>query len=90
MRNGGDKRGSSHQRRLRKLWLLKEYGDGQVVDCIHCGKELIFGTLEADRILPGGSYSRENVQPSCRNCNVRRSNNWIFWWLYEPSLPAQA
>lgn len=76
-RNGGDKRGSSADRRRRKTWMLAYYGDGTHVDCVHCGRELTFTTVEADRIIPGGSYARVNVQPSCAPCNMLRGDSPI-------------
>jgi hypothetical protein len=76
-RNGGDKRGSSHDRRRRKLWMLAMFGDGQTCPCVHCGKGLDFNSIEQDRIIPGGSYSRRNIQPSCRPCNIARGDSPI-------------
>lgn len=72
MRSGGDKRGSSADRRRRKQWLLASFGDGRSCLCAHCNRRLTFRTVEADRILAGGSYAHHNIQPSCRRCNVRR------------------
>ena len=86
MRNGGDKRGKAADRRRRKQWMLAKFGDGTRCDCVHCGKGLEFKTIEADRIIPGGSYARVNIQPSCRPCNIRRGNSPIT--PYNPSLPA--
>lgn len=79
MRAGGEKRGSSYDRRGRKLWLLTVFGDGQRCKCVHCNVTLVYATLEADRIMPGGSYRRNNVQPACRCCNASRSNrlDWV-------------
>lgn len=81
-RNGGDKRGKATDRRKRKTWLLAYYGPA----CVHCGKGLDFQSVEADRIVPGGSYARTNVQPSCRPCNIRRGNSPIT--PYPLNLPA--
>lgn len=33
-----------------------------------------FDTVEADRIAPGGTYARANIQPACRRCNSARGN----------------
>lgn len=74
-RAGGDRRGSSLDRKVRKEWMLRHFGDGHSCSCVHCMRDLVFTTLEADRIVPGGSYRRENVQPSCRECNLARSDN---------------
>lgn len=57
-------------------------GDGVKVPCVHCEMMLTFETVEADRIIPGGSYRRENVQPSCAPCNKLRSNKTE--WSYKP------
>lgn len=81
-RNGGDKRGSAADRRARKVWFLSPVsgfgGDGQTVPCVHCAASLTFDQIEADRIYPGGSYRRDNVQPACRPCNISRSDK-VEW-----------
>lgn len=74
MRPGGEKRGNCRDRRRRKQWMLTTWGDGATAPCVHCSAPLTFETVEADRIVPGGSYRRDNVQPSCRTCNLRRSD----------------
>lgn len=73
-RNGDDKRGSSADRRRRKVWMLFIFGDGEKCPCTHCGRTLTFATAEQDRIMPGGSYARSNIQPSCRPCNIERGD----------------
>lgn len=79
-----DKRGNNQDRKARKLWLLsveKFGGDGTHVFCVHgCQTLLDYETVQADRIEPGGSYRRDNVQPACFPCNVARSDNpkWVF------------
>lgn len=80
MRHGGDKRGNSRDRAARKRWMLTAFGDGTTCPCAHCGTTLTYATVEADRIVPGGSYARSNVQPACRPCNLARSDNprWQF------------
>jgi 5-methylcytosine-specific restriction endonuclease McrA len=80
MRPGGEKRGNNKDRRARKLWMLSFWGDGSRCPCVHCDSTLTFETVEADRINPGGSYRRTNVQPACRSCNAARSNN--LDWQY--------
>ena len=78
-RAGGEKRGNSRDRYARKTWMLATFGDGRKCKCIHCNCTLVRKTLEADRIVPGGSYKHSNIQPACRNCNVARNNDpeWI-------------
>lgn len=72
-------RGSAADRRARRLWLLSPSapfgGTGQSVGCVHCGTPVDFDTMDVDRIVPGASYRRENIQPSCRPCNLARSDN---------------
>lgn len=85
-RNGGDHRGSAASRRARKNWLLGAVadrklgwapfgGNGTEVPCVFCREPLTFATVEADRIVPGGPYARNNVQPACRPCNLARSDD---------------
>lgn len=76
-RNGDDKRGKARDRRKRKTWLLWKFGDGTQAPCVHCGKGLDFQAIEQDRIIPGGSYARHNIQPSCKPCNQLRGNSPI-------------
>lgn len=86
-RNGGDRRGSASERRRRKTWMIAMFGDALngTCPCTHCQKELNYDTVEADRIIPGGTYHRNNVQPSCRPCNVRRGDSPVT--PYPPHLP---
>jgi hypothetical protein len=76
-RKGHDPRGSSQDRRRRKTWLLAMFGDGTTCECVHCDKELNFQSIEVDRIIPGGSYKRGNIQPSCGPCNRLRGDSLI-------------
>lgn len=69
-----DKRGKAADRRRRKIWMLHMFGDGDQCPCAHCGAPLTFDTVEADRIIAGGSYRRDNIQPSCGDCNKRRGD----------------
>ena len=82
-RSGGDKRGSCYDRDARKTWMLSTFGDGHECQCVHCKRQLTRKAVEADRIIPGGSYRRDNIQPSCRRCNARRSNNVRWSHQYE-------
>lgn len=48
-------------------------GNGVTVPCYNCGTQLTLGPeLEADRIIPGDSYARWNIRPSCPPCNKAR------------------
>jgi hypothetical protein len=79
-RAGGDHRGSAASRRIRKLWMLATWGNGSECPCIFCETPLTFATVEADRIIPGASYARVNVQPACRTCNLAKSDDaeWSY------------
>jgi hypothetical protein len=56
--------------------MLDMWGDGSRCRCVHgCGTVLTYETVEADRIIPGGSYRHENIQPACRPCNLARSDD---------------
>lgn len=75
MRAGGDCRGSSYHRRLRKAWLLRFFGTGRRCRCHWCGKWLTFRTVTVDRLLPGaegGKYVHWNIVPACLVCNQGR------------------
>jgi len=74
-RPGGEQRGNSTDRRRRKRWLLRTFGDGEKCQCAHCGAWLTFETLTVDRIVPGeqgGTYRYANCQPSCATCAHRQ------------------
>lgn len=79
-RNGDDRRGRACDRRRRKIWMLRFFGDGETVPCVHCGKTLTFATMQQDRIVPGGPYSRDNIQPSCGPCNIGRGDSPVTPW----------
>lgn len=88
-RAGGDKRGSSGDRKRRRAWMVSTAagrmvdgvlvlfgGDGQSVPCWwQCGRRVDETTVEADRIITGGSYRRDNIVPACRPCNLARSDD---------------
>lgn len=77
-RCGGDSRGNNRNRRIRKLALLKEFGDGVTCRCAYCGAELSFYTLTQDRIHRARGYVPSNLLPACFACNRRRSNHPPF------------
>lgn len=82
MRRGGDRRGSSTSRRVRRQYLLTRYGDGTTAPCAFCEADLDIDTVESDRLEHGGSYRRENVQPACRTCNAKNQRpgwEYDFW-----------
>jgi hypothetical protein len=76
-------RGSAADRRARRAWIVSPRapfgGDDVKVPCVHCGIVVAAEEVDIDRIEPGGSYRRGNIQPSCRPCNLARSDNadWV-------------
>lgn len=76
MRKGGDRRGSSRDRKRRKLWMLATFdpdlGDSRVRCHLKlsgkCERVLDYSTVTADRIVRGSSYARDGLQPSCQPC----------------------
>lgn len=79
--SNSNSRGSSHSRRIRKLWLLATFGDGVTAPCSFegCDRILTFETITADRFpLPGirgGTYRRGNIRPACSRCNSCDGND---------------
>jgi 5-methylcytosine-specific restriction endonuclease McrA len=70
--SNGNSSGSSYDRRAQKLWLLAEYGDGELTTCYRCAVPLLYDDLTRDRIIPGvlgGKYVRSNLRPACGPCN---------------------
>jgi 5-methylcytosine-specific restriction endonuclease McrA len=71
----GDLRGSTTDRKRRKLWLIDTFGDGEFVACRYCWITMQYPQLTVDRIVPGhrgGRYIRSNIQPSCSLCAARQ------------------
>jgi hypothetical protein len=68
--------GNATDRRVRKQWLLEQFGDGQLVACylqisLNCALVLDEQTLTVDRVLPGmngGRYVRGTILPACGPC----------------------
>ncbi len=60
--------------------------------CVHCGEIQDYDSVQADRIKPGGSYRRENVQPSCAPCNRQRGDDptWVHPSKQPADIPAAA
>lgn len=75
-----NQRGSSHERRVRRQWLLDTYGDGETAPCSiawdeHCLGDVDATTLTVDRHpvpgVDGGTYDKNNIRPGCGPCNSR-------------------
>lgn len=76
-------RGSTRDRRARKLWLLVTFDTDlgpEVARCAlrchqDCHGTVTYETMQVDRKvsqLHGGTYRRENIQPSCPPCNHQK------------------
>lgn len=95
MRAGGDKRPPARQRRRNRAWLLETFDVDLGPDLARCHlaiSENCRGTVDAatltmDRIDPGGSYCRANIQPACTPCQNKqgalitreRRHQWFGW-----------
>ena len=73
-----DVRGSSEDRRRRREWMLSPEagfgGNGKTVPCNWCGRRLRKFDIDRSPICghDGGRYTRDNIVPSCRSCNINR------------------
>jgi hypothetical protein len=76
--SNGNARGSSHDRRVRRAWLMKTFGNGRTVKCFWCPKQMR-SRFEVDRYPlcghSGGGYGRNNIVPACSKCNGGRCGN---------------
>lgn len=74
--SNSNERGNSKQRKARKLWLLKEFGDGEKAPCSFEGCEtvLTIETITVDRFpilgADNGTYRHGNIRPACGPCNL--------------------
>lgn len=72
--SNSNSRGGSKDRRIRKLWILTEFGDGTSALCsFGCGTHVTYETVTIDRFpipgIEGGTYRRGNIRPACGFCN---------------------
>lgn len=85
-----DKRGNWQARRRRRAWLLAtfdpELGPDQAACRLRLHRDCLVvvdsSTLTVDRIEPGGTYARDNIQPACKPCQDRQgyelgSGQWV-------------
>lgn len=96
MRAGGDKRGSTRNRHARRAWLLATFDPDLGPELARCHLGIAGDrchvyvddrTLTVDRIDPGGSYRRDNIQPACVPCQnkqgalitAERRQEWRRW-----------
>lgn len=75
-----DIRGNSRDRARRRAWVLEAFDPDLGPDRARCRLQLSGGclgvvdrlTLWVDRIIPGGTYCRENIQPGCGPCQIEQ------------------
>lgn len=95
MRAGGEKRGNSRDRARRRAWLLETFDKDLGPDRARCWLDLSENcqeyvdaqTITVDRIRPGGTYRRDNIQPACAPCQNKqgalitqaRRADWQRW-----------
>lgn len=95
MRSGGEKRGNNRDRKRRRAWILRTFdpdlGPGQARCRLQisdmCRPVVDESTLSVDRIDPGGTYKRSNIQPACIPCQNKqgalitkeRREQWQQW-----------
>lgn len=82
-----DKRGNNRDRKRRKEWMLVEFGDGKYCRCTWCPSLLDFEHVEADRLIPGGPYKRDNIIPACRTCNAQRQDKSALEYAKTAEFP---
>ena len=65
-------RGNSTDRKRRRAWILWYFGNGKTAPCWECKTRVDMQTMVVDRIIPGGSYRRNNIRPHCWECSTRQ------------------
>lgn len=97
MRPGGERRGNNRDRARRRAWLLETFdpdlGPGRARCHLfglseRCKGVVDAGTLTVERIIPGGTYRRDNIVPACAPCQNKqgalitreRRHQWLAWW----------
>lgn len=87
MRAGGDRRGNNIARQRRRIWLLETFDPDLGPDKARCAlkiSDVCAGTVDAgsltvDRIEPGGTYRRDNIQPACIPCQNKQGALITYW-----------
>jgi 5-methylcytosine-specific restriction endonuclease McrA len=71
----------SKARSLRKTrWWQQKTASGT---CYYCGQKVGFANLTMDHIIPlsrGGRSTRDNLVPSCKECNTRKKGSLPVEW----------
>lgn len=95
MRPGGERRGNTHDRARRRIWLLRTFDTDLGPDRARCALrisdacvgEVDGRSLTVDRIVAAGSYAHDNIRPACRPCQNRQGalitrekrHQWLAW-----------
>jgi hypothetical protein len=74
VRHGGELRGNSRDRRARREYLLRTFGNGRSTLCYWCSRRLRRPEVDRYPICghAGGRYTRDNIVPACKKCNAGR------------------
>jgi 5-methylcytosine-specific restriction protein A len=68
-------------RELRKSrWWQRKTASGL---CHYCGKKMVFKEITMDHLVPltrGGKSSKDNLVPSCKDCNNKKKNMLPLEW----------
>lgn len=64
--------GNGYEKRERRNWVLREWGDGHTCPCGHCGVRIGSAQMEIDKIYPAKRYTKQNIIPACADCNRKR------------------
>lgn len=91
-----DKRGSARDRQRRRLWLLANHDLDLGPERARCRLTLSrwcqavvdYATLSVDRIEPGGTYARHNIQPACKPCQDLQGYHLGAGTVVGPALAA--
>lgn len=75
------KRERARARELRKSrWWQRKTASGL---CHYCGRKMAFAEITMDHLVPltrGGRSTRDNLVPSCKECNTMKKNMLPLEW----------
>lgn len=79
-------------RNLRKTrWWQQKTSSGA---CYYCDRKVGFSNLTMDHVIPlarGGRSTKDNLVPSCRECNTRKKSSLpVEWDEYLESLDGKS
>ena len=75
------RREKNKARELRRTrWWQQKTASGT---CWYCGRQVGFKNLTMDHVIPlarGGRSTRDNLVPSCKECNTRKKSSLPIEW----------